>query len=85
MDHWTDILLAELRAFRARRDMTQSDLALKAGMTPATLARRITTPGDFTINEIRLLAHALNLTMQLSLDGITVIDLHPRPVVGANK
>lgn len=71
-------LLAELRAFRGRENMTQAQLAESAGIHVATLTRRIATPRDFTLDELRRIARALNISLHISMGEVTVVNLETK-------
>lgn len=68
-------LLAEIRAQRGRGDITQADLADAAGIAPATFARRVAGGGrDFTLDELLRITTALDVSLNLSIDNVEVVD-----------
>jgi transcriptional regulator with XRE-family HTH domain len=79
-------LLAEIRAHRGRGDINQADLAVAAGIAPATFARRIAAGGgEFTVDELVRIATALDIGLVIQLDGLEVIDSTEVLLAGAGK
>ena len=51
----------EFKAQLARREMSMSDLAIKIGIHPATMFRKVERDGDFTREEIAKIADCLDI------------------------
>lgn len=66
-------LAEEIRAQRARLQMSQDDLARAIGMHPNTLTRRVANPGDFTISELSAVAYALKADVLVELGGAAIL------------
>ena len=53
----------KLRGKIVENKMTHEELALKIGINPSTLSRKLKSEGlDFTVGEMHKIANALNLT-----------------------
>lgn len=54
---------SEIRAHMARAGMTQNQLAIALGWSPAYLSRRLTGAVDLTLAELEAIADALGVTV----------------------
>ncbi|MFS2047564.1 helix-turn-helix domain-containing protein [Variovorax sp. CT11-76] len=61
-----------LRAIRAIRNMSQSDLAAKAGVSQTAVAEYETGKRDLRADTIRKLCEALGVTVTYKVDGIEI-------------
>lgn len=63
-----------LRAIRALRHITQSDLAAKAGVSPTAIAEYETGKRDLRADTIRKLCDALGVKVTYTVDGTEISD-----------
>jgi transcriptional regulator with XRE-family HTH domain len=61
MDEQVSQLNGNVRAEMARRGLTQSDLATKAGMSQPALSRRLTGDAEWTVSELYAVAMVLRV------------------------
>lgn len=61
-----------LRAIRALRHITQSDLAAKAGVSPTAIAEYETGKRDLRADTIRKLCDALGVKVTYTVDGTEI-------------
>ena len=61
-----------LRAIRALRHITQSDLAAKAGVSPTAIAEYETGKRDLRADTIRKLCEALGVQVTYTVDGTNI-------------
>ena len=61
-DKKTPALQAEISYYLTYNNYTKPQLALKLGLSPASLYRKIKAPATFTFGEIRELFNVLKLT-----------------------
>lgn len=54
-----------IKGIRNLRGFTQEELAAKIGMATRTFCRKESNPGSFTVEEIRMLAEALNVKEEI--------------------
>jgi transcriptional regulator with XRE-family HTH domain len=60
---YTALIAAEIRAAMARLAINQSDVTAATGMTPATLSRKLSGQGRFTVAEVADIADCLGITV----------------------
>ena len=63
---------AKLRAIRALRNMTQADLAAKAGVSPSAIAEYEQGKRDLRADTIRKLCEAMGVTVTYKVDGTEI-------------
>lgn len=62
----------KLKAIRALRGMTQSDLAEAAGVSPTAIAEYERGKRDLRTDTVRKLCDALGVTVTYTVDGTTI-------------
>jgi transcriptional regulator with XRE-family HTH domain len=62
----------KLRAIRALRNMTQAELAAKAGVSPTAIAEYEQDKRDLRADTIRKLCDALGVQVQYIVDGTVI-------------
>lgn len=75
MTNYVRCVRANLAAEMGRRDLTQAEVAVRVGLAPDALSRRMTGEIEFRLGELMRLAAALEVPFSTVVEGLDKAEL----------